>query len=426
MKAGLRAMFDQVLASLDVRTAMEQVVAAKLRGHAERPALVLAFGKAARLMAEALIELLPERTLRGLVVPPEPDVAPLPPFEVIAGGHPLPSSGSLRAADRALLLARCATADEDVVFLVSGGGSAMFELPAVPNVSVAELRDLNQALLASGANIDEINTIRRHLSAVKGGRLALAAIGARHLYTLAVSDVPLTSPATALASGPTVGDPTTVADCRDVLRRYQLERSLPRALRARLAAGDLPPPLSPEHELTTRSDFDILLDERRARTVAATWAKAAGYVVDATIDVDNWTYQDAAEHLLARLEALHVQHPGKRVAIVTTGELTVRLPSQPGTGGRNSQFALQCATRIENRSIAVLSCGTDGIDGNSPAAGAIVDGTTVARAAALGMHADDHLLRCDAHPLLDALQDCVTPGPTGSNVRDLRLLVHEA
>lgn len=419
-------MFDEVLASLDVGTAMERVVGAKLREHAERPLLVIAFGKAARPMAQALIELLPEHTMRGLVVPPEPDLAPLSPFEVIAGGHPLPSTGSLRAAKRALALAHSVKGHEHVVFLVSGGGSAMLELPADSNVSVADLRDLNQALLASGANIDEINTIRRHLSAVKGGRLALAATAARHLYTLAISDVPLASPPTSLASGPTVCDHTTLTDCRDVLQHYQLEGSLPQALRTRLAAGDLPPPLSPEHELSKRSDFDILLDERRARTVAATAAEAAGFVVDATVDVDNWDYADATEHLLARLEALHTQHPGKRVAIVTTGELTVRLPPHPGTGGRNSQFALHCATRIEHQGIAVLSCGTDGIDGNSPAAGAIVDGTSVARAAALGMHAHDHLSRCDAHPLLDALQDCVTTGPTGTNVRDLRILVHEA
>jgi len=426
VRTELRRMFDEVLASLDVRSQMAPVVAEKLPSN--QPLLVIGFGKAARGMATALVELLPEQAMRGLIVPPEsePQLERIGPFEVIAGGHPLPTAGSLRAAARALALAQSATPAETVVFLVSGGGSAMLEAPADPAVTIAELQELNQAMLGCGATIDEINTIRRHLSAVKGGRLAKAAAAAARQVTLGISDVPLSSPATALASGPTVPDHTTIDDCRDVLRRYQLEDAMPPVLRQRLQANDLPAPLTADDPLAKKLEFAVLLDERTARSTAMRAAEDCGYIVDDTVDVDNLPYEAAAEQLLARLETLHVDHPGKRVAIVTTGEVTVRLPSQPGTGGRNSQFALHCATRIENAPIAVLSCGTDGIDGNAPSAGGIVDGTTLARARSAGLHIAEHLARCDAHTLLEALGDDVVTGPTGTNVRDVRVLVREA
>lgn len=425
MRTELRTMFDQVLASLEVRASLADAVEEYLAG--DERLLVIAFGKAAGRMGAALVDLLPGRSMRGLVVPPTAEADhTFGTLEVIAGGHPLPTPGSMRAANRALELARSAEPDEVVVFLVSGGGSAMLEAPADPTVSVAELQTLNQAMLGCGANIDEINTIRRHLSAVKGGRLAVAAAAARRQVTLAISDVPLSSPPTSLASGPTVSDHSTLADCRDMLARYGIESAVPAALRTRLANGDLPPPLAPDDALLQRCTFAVLLDERTVRAAAATAATACGYIVDAKADVDNLPFDAAADELLARLEALHQQHPGQRVAVVTTGEVTVRLPSCPGTGGRNSQFALQCAKRIANQPIAVLSCGTDGIDGNAPSAGGTVDGTTVARTTALGLDVEDHLTRCDAHSLLAALGDDVSPGPTGTNVRDVRVLLREA
>lgn len=427
MRTELRRMFDEVLASLDVRSQMAPVLAEQLP--ADQPLLVIGFGKAARPMATALVELLPKHTMRGLIVPPESEaLRDVPgPFEVIAGGHPLPTAGSLQAAARALTLAQSATPDETVVFLVSGGGSAMLEAPADPAVTIAELQRLNQAMLGCGATIDEINTIRRHLSSVKGGRLAKAAATARRQVTLGISDVPLSSPPTALASGPTVPDTTTIAECRDVLQRYQLEGAVPPALQRRLQANDLPEPLTASDALAKQQlEFIVLLDERTARSTATRAAERCGYLVDNTVDVDNLPYATAAEQLLQRLEALHVAHPGQRVAIVTTGEVTVRLPSHPGIGGRNSQFAVHCAPLIENQPIAVLSCGTDGIDGNAPSAGGIVDGTTLARANASGLDVADHLARCDAHTLLEALDDTVLTGPTGTNVRDVRVLVREA
>lgn len=429
MKELLRAAFAATLRDLDVRRYMAAPVEANLRARAAKhPLLVIAVGKAARSMAQTLALLLPLARLRGLVVPPEPDDAPLPPFEVIAGGHPLPTAGSVAAATRALELARSAKPDELVVFLVSGGGSAMFELPADPAVTLAELRTLHRALVGCGADITQINTVRRHLSAVKGGRLAQAAAGALGVVTLAVSDVPHVtwdrSNLHALASGPTLADASTLDDCRAVLERFSLWPSVPAALRQRLERDDLPPPLRLEDELLRRSEIWPLLTERDARFLMSKHLRNAGCLLFEDTSTDDLPYRAAAAILLRRLDRLRRRHPGRRVAIVTSGELSVPLPPDPGTGGRNLQFALHCARLIRGRPIAVLSCGTDGIDGNSPAAGAIVDGKTTRHARALGLRVQDHLRRCDAFALLDALGLAVVTGPTGTNVRDLRVFVH--
>ncbi len=426
MKELLREVFAGVLADLDIRHSMQGAVADRLRAMANGgPVLVIAFGKAARAMAQAAVLHLPGTALRGLVVPPEPDAAPLPPFEVIPGGHPLPSEGSLRAARRALEFARSVGAHEQVLFLVSGGGSAMLELPATDEVPLDELRALHRALVGSGADIVAINTVRRHLSAIKGGRLALAAAAARAQLTLAISDVPAQRFA-AVASGPTVADATTPADCRDVLDRFALWPAVPAPLRERLRRGDLPPALPPGHTLLQRAEFWTLQDERSLRAHACRRLRRAGVLVVLDTSTDDLPCRAAAGILLRRLDRLRRRHPGRRVAVVATGELAVPLPAEPGTGGRNQQFALQCARPIRGRPIAVLSAGTDGIDGNSPAAGGLVDGSTCARARRLGLGIGPHLARCDAFSLLDRLGDTVVTGPTGTNVRDLRVLLADA
>jgi hydroxypyruvate reductase len=426
----LRRAFAETLQDLDVRGWMRaHVEATNLRAHAaQHPLLVIAIGKAARPMADGLVELLPGARLRGLVVPPGPDDGPLPPFEVIAGGHPLPTTGSVAAATRALELARSARPEELVVFLVSGGGSAMFELPADPAVTLEELRTLYRALGGSGAPITAVNTVRRHLSAVKGGRLALAAAGAHRLVTMAISDVPHVTwdqdCCSALASGPTVPDDSTLEDCRAVLDHFALWSAVPAPLRIRLANGDLPPPLRLPDELLQRAVICLLLSERNARALMMRRLRTAGILAVEDTRTDDMPHRAAAAMLLRRLDRLRRRHPGRRVAVATSGELSVPLPDDPGTGGRNQQFALHCARLIRGRPITVLSCGTDGVDGNSPAAGAVVDGTTTARAKALGFDVRDTLARCDAFPLLQALGDTVITGPTGTNVRDLRVLVH--
>ena len=418
----LRELFLGTVADLDVQTAMQQALRFRFPSPAHAKLLVIAFGKAARPMAAALLARGPWAAVRGLLVPPEPDGAPLEPFEVIPGGHPLPTAGSLRAAARALELARSAQPDEIAVFLVSGGGSAMLELPADPAVTLEELRHLYRALVGCGADIRDINTVRRHLSAIKGGRLAIAAAGAWGQETFAISDVP---PNTfgVLASGPTAPEPTSFAACRAVLDRFALWPAVPTALRARLDRDDLPPGLPLVHPLTQRSQHFEVQGSRLARYHLQNRARKSGLLVVQDQTVDDWPHERAAEHLLAHLERLRRTHPGRAVAILTGGELSVPLPPAPGIGGRNQQFALHCARLIRGRPITVLSAGTDGIDGTSPAAGAVVDGTTCARARAAGFAVHDALRRCDAFPLLDALGDTVTTGPTSSNLRDLRLLV---
>ena len=423
MKERLRAHFAAVLRDLRVDRALARF-SPQLRGWAnDGPLLVLAFGKAARAMARTTVELLPHARLRGLVVPPEPDAAPLPPFEVIAGGHPLPSVGSLRAGARALELARSAQPDESVVFLVSGGGSSLLELPGDANVTLPELRALYQALVASGADIASINTIRRHLSAVKGGRLALAAEGARHQVTMVVSDVP--GPQHDVASGPSLGDSSTPADCRALLDRFRLWDAVPMALRRGLEQGTLPPAIAVDHRLVrSATECYVVLDQTSALQSMDERLHGDGMHVTVLEGIDDWPYERAAARLLEQLDASNRQHPGRPVAVIAAGELSVPLPREHGTGGRNQQFALHVAQAIAGQPITALSCGTDGLDGNSPAAGAIVDGTTMWRARELGLDVADALRRCDAFPLLHALGDAVITGPTGTNVRDLRVLVH--
>lgn len=425
MKELLRAVWDDTLCALH-RGLCEWTP--RCRGDAERcladggEVVVIAFGKAARTMAAAwLTAPLPQARQRGLVVPVAGDTAPLAPFEVIPGGHPLPDAGSFRAAQRALALCRGVGPRDHVQFLISGGGSAMLELPLDPDVTVEAWRTFYRALVGSGARIDLMNRIRRRLSAVKGGRLAFAGASARSQTSVVVRDVP--GPVEDVASGPTGLFDDEPDQLRADLQAAGCLDALPSALRRRVERGDVPPlPSLPEP--LSRFAWITVLDEEHLVRSAGAQLHARGFGVAHTADVDDLPVADAAERLLARLDALHRAHPGRPVAVVAGGELSVPLPSDPGTGGRNQQFALHCATRIEGRPITVLSCGTDGIDGNSPAAGALADGTTLARARALGLDVAAALRRCDAYPLLHALGDTVVTGPTGTNVRDLRVLVH--
>ncbi|MFK7739650.1 MAG: glycerate kinase [Planctomycetota bacterium] len=437
MKQTLRDVFQTVLAQLELRRCL-QAQQDRLRRFADRPLLVIAFGKAALPMAQTVHEMLADRVpMRGLVVPPagEQDAGiAAAAFETIAGGHPLPDRQSLAAGRRALDLLATTHANERVLFLVSGGGSALLEWPRVVGVTIDELRSFYQALVASGADIQSINAVRRAFSAIKGGRLAAAGRRANRQLTLAVSDVPNDAPQ-AIASGPTVAcaDPPGFAD--DVLRRFALHDQIPSAFAGSLSANheSVPPSVPPD------SEFVVVLGEGHARNAAvAALEQDHGCVVEAgdRVDVDDWSVEAAATHLLKRLAELRQQHPGRRVAIVTTGELSVPLPTNPGVGGRNQQFALQLALqldagseeacKVDGRAVTALSCGTDGVDGVAPAAGAVVDGTTVARAQSAGHDPKARLLACDAHPLFAALGDAVVTGPTGTNVRDLRILVHEA
>jgi glycerate 2-kinase len=420
---------------------------------------VVALGKAAAPMLEVLLDRMKRRKgLRGVCcsvkIPRERNWR----FRYFEGGHPLPNEDTFAAARAALALLRRARKDTLVFFLISGGGSAMFDLPLDPAITLEDAVAFNQALIASGAPINEINTLRKHFSAVKGGRLAMAAPDATKM-SLLLPDVPLRS-LDALSSGPTSPDHSTVAEVRELLRKYDLLAKFPPRVRAFFERKDLPespgnkswrpsflpklPPMpswtdavlarrtAPMASLTGEdaafrdSVFEILLSSHDLVESARALAQKAGYHVVVDNSCDDWDYAEAARYLLERFHALRAVHD--RLCLISVGEVTVTLNRNPGAGGRNQQFALACALELQKyrgAQLTVLSAGSDGIDGNTQAAGALADPTTVERARVFGFNPEQSLAAFNACPLFTALGDSVVTGPTGQNLRDLRLLLAE-
>ncbi len=416
---------------------------------------VIALGKAAAPMVDTLLERMSRRQgLRGICCSNQLPKQRNWRFRYFEAGHPLPNEDSFAAARAALALVRKAKKDTLIFFLISGGGSAMFDLPLDPQISLEDTIAFHQVLLGSGAPINEINTLRKHFSAVKGGRLAMAAPEAAKV-SLLVPDVPLRT-LDALSSGPTSPDHSTVDEARELLARYELAPKLPPSVRSFFEREDLPespgnkvwrPPFMPrmpwsgagpgrrvtaaatmsgEDEAFRDSVFEILLSSHDLVENARAFAEKAGYHVEVDNSCDDWDYADAARYLLQRFHALRAIHP--RLALISVGEVTVKLDRTPGAGGRNQQFVMACALDLEQyapQRLTVLSAGSDGIDGNTQAAGAIADPTTVTRAHAFGFHLKASLAAFNACPMFTALGDSVVTGPTGQNLRDLRLLIAE-
>ena len=302
--------------------------------------------------------------------------------------------------------------------MLSGGGSSIAEKPIDGEISLTDLIATYRVLVHSGAPIAEINAIRKHLSAIKGGRLAQAAFPAQQVSVL-VSDVPDNTP-DALASGPTMPDSTTAEDCYAIAAKYGLVQQFPapvRELFQRHAVEETPKSDDPAFH---RSRWWTVLSNSSLLEAATAEARRHGLAVEVDNSCDDWDYVHAADYLLKRLSEL--QKKSERVCLISGGEVTVKV-TNGGVGGRNQQFALACAQKIAGENIAVLSAGTDGIDGNSPAAGAIVDGTTLARAQVRGLDVPAHLAGFNAYPFFDALGDTIMTGPTGNNLRDLRILL---
>jgi glycerate 2-kinase len=426
--------FRHTLAAIDISAALRRKLDRRgslisaggssdidLRGF--REIVAIAFGKAALAMARGLHEILtPEFPPDGILVVPAHPSSSLPGWKTFVGGHPLPTAESF-AAGKAILerLARC---DERslVFFLISGGGSSLVELPLDPGVTLADCKQVHSALVGCGAPIEEINVVRKHFSATKGGRLAAAAARAMKI-TFAISDVP-DGQESALASGPTVADPTTVDDVERIVREYGLLAKLPGALRETIERRGLRETPKDGDAAFARARFEILLREHDLMHAAHHCCEAEGFTCLVDTETDSWPLEKAAEHLLAQLEILKKENPRRRVAIFAGGEVSSPVTGD-GVGGRNSAFVLACVPKIAGKKIAVLSAGTDGVDGNSPAAGAVADGETLARAAAMGMEHRDFLRRCDAHGFFARLGDAVVTGPTGNNLRDLRILLAE-
>lgn len=385
--------------------------------------LVAGIGKAAQPMCGALVPLLPpDRDVQALVVSSAgcnigPDGS-----DTILGGHPYPNQESVRAARQAVAMADELGHDDLFVCLLSGGGSAICEEPLHPEISLEDLRAFYEVLVTCGANIVEMNILRKHLSRIKGGRLAQAATPARQL-TLYVSDVPPGEPSS-VASGPTMPDESTCEDAYATAESLGIVPRLPNSVRRRFEDRALVETPSSGDPAFERSEWFCLLDNLAALDRLEHRARGFGWVVERDLSVDDQPVRDAAVSLIDRLQALQARCPQRTVAVTTGGELSSPVTGD-GMGGRNQAFVLWAARVLAERGMraTVLSAGTDGIDGNSPAAGAIADETTIHRSEACGMDAADFDRRSDSYRFFKRLGDLIVTGPTGNNVRDIRMLV---
>jgi len=379
--------------------------------------LVISLGKAGHTMVEALSHEVGS-SLEGIVASSVQPASQVRGFRYFRGGHPTPNGESIEAATAILRAVESQPASGLVIFLISGGGSSIVEKPIDDEISLEDLVATYRALVHSGAPIADINAVRKHLSALKGGRLAQAAYPAQQV-SLFVSDVPDTTP-DALASGPTMADSTSVEDCYRLAEKYGLLTHFPRSIRELFERHSLEETPKSDDPVFHKSRWWTVLSNQTAIEEASTIAESTGFVVRVDNSCDDWDYDKAAEYLLNKVRELRRQF--SPVCLISGGEVTVKVTNS-GTGGRNQQFALACAQKVSGENITVLSAGTDGVDGNSPAAGAVVDGSTVNRAQARGLDVHSALKTFNAYPLFSALNDAIEIGPTGNNLRDLRILL---
>jgi glycerate 2-kinase len=387
--------------------------------------VVIAVGKASVPMARAVEDILGDRVSDGLVVTNavigrQPRLLP-----VIAGGHPLPDSGSLEAASKALDILRANDSEETLIlFLISGGGSALFELPIDAAITLDDLRAINRVLVGCGAVISDMNVVRRFLSAVKGGRLAAIAPRSQQI-SLYVSDVNSDDLST-VSSGLTLPATTTRADFHRIVERYDLLNKFPAHVSDMIAGGKLPDLPSPKAEETRRRSHRLLLDNRKALVEAKRIAESDfGCVVEIAEDLVEGDVETAMLTHVERVIMLRHRHHGKTVCLLSGGEVICPIRGD-GQGGRNQEFALRAAIHLHQRGlpdVVLLSAGADGIDGNSPAAGAIADSESLRRAEEKGFSAERSLQNSDSFNFFNALGDAIITGPTGNNVRDLRILL---
>jgi glycerate 2-kinase len=378
--------------------------------------LAIAVGKAAHTMAEALVKQLGSR-VAGFVACSAAPLERLAQFIYFHGGHPVPNAESVRAATAIQSVLETLDDSSLVIYLLSGGGSAILERPIFGQISLDDLAATYDALVNCGAPIAEINAIRKHLSAIKGGRLAQAAYPANQV-SIMIADVP-EGQLDSLASGPTMPDTSTAAQCYEIVQRHGLLPQLPRSVQVIFEQKLLPETPKPDEPAFVRSRWWPILSSSIAAKEAAALAAANGFAVEIDDSCDDWDYQQAADHLLQRLRRL--RQGASKVCLISPGEVTVKINGSAGIGGRNQHFALYCAQRIAGENVTVLSAGTDGVDGNSKAAGAVVDGTTLERAGADSITSSLH--NFNSGSIFECLGDAIVTGPTGNNIRDLRVLL---
>jgi len=432
LKSAARRIFQQTIAGIDIGETLRRKLArtgsrircagVEIDLSRYRQICVVAMGKASFAMAEALSGICtPEFVVSGILVGPVAPPRALSGFEVFIAGHPVPNEQSFSAARAILKMLNGCDAETLVFFLLSGGGSALVELPLDGSISLADFQELHRTLVECGAPIEEINAVRKHLSAVKGGRLATAAPASMKI-TLGVTDVP-PGRESALASGPTLPDPTTVADARRVVEKYGLMAKLPASIKTKFAkANGLMETPKGGDPAFRHALFEVILGMDDLFHHAHIAAEGEGFRTFCDNTTDDWPIERAAEFLLGELKRLAAEHPGDPVAVIADGEVSSPVRGD-GIGGRNSALVLECVARIARRSVAVLSAGTDGIDGSSPAAGAVADGLTLGRARREGMDPTEFGRRSDSYSFFNALGDAVVTGPTGNNLRDLRVFL---
>lgn len=414
-RAALRAVFDAAVAAADPSVMLARHLPSRPAGRC----VVVGAGKSAALMAAALEAAWPDVALGGVVVTRYGHAAPTRRIEVIEASHPVPDANSERAARRILGAVQGLGADDLVIALISGGGSALLALPA-GGLTLADKQEVNRALLASGAGISDMNAVRKHLSAIKGGRLAAAAYPAR-VVTLAISDVPGDDPAV-IASGPTVADPTKFADAREVLARYGIIPAP--AVAARLAgdADETPKPGDLPH-----AEFHLIATPGMALRQAAEAARELGLAPLILGDALEGESREAGTLMagIARSVRAHGVPLAPPAILLSGGETTVTIGAgRAGRGGRNTEFLLGLAVALGGLSGIWAAAGdTDGIDGTEDAAGAFVTPDTLARARAAGLNPRAVLAAHDSYSLFSAIGDLIVTGPTLTNVNDVRAIL---
>ena len=412
----LSAALDAVDPAASVRAVLgredDALTVARRRLPPTERVLVLGMGKAVVGMATGLLEVIQGVSVTGALAVPE--IADVGDIETIVGEHPEPGTGSVAAGNRLLELAASAGHSDLVVFLLSGGGSSLAEVPA-SGLTISDLSAVTNRLLASGVSINGLNTVRKHLSAIKGGRLGAAASGAGAALTLILSDV-VGDPIDVIASGPTVPDPSTYLDALAVVEGRGVSVPAVTAHLAEGAAGRHPETPVGEDEVV-RQVIEVVGSGASAARAAVASAKSQGIEAD----LGGTDLTGSATQVAARLveEGRGLRRNGMRVF---AGESTVEVKGS-GLGGRNQELVLAAALLIQGEDdLIVASLGTDGVDGPTDAAGGIADGATMGRGRRLGLSAPDHLLRNDSYPYLRATGDLLVTGPTGTNVGDLMVV----
>ncbi len=416
----LRAMFDAAVAAADPMAVLSGFLPDPPKGRT----IVVGAGKASARMAEALEAAWPvsdSAPLSGLVITRYGHACPCQHIEIVEAAHPVPDAAGAAAAARVLEMVRGLTADDLVIALISGGGSALMTLPA-DGITLAEKQEINQALLASGAAIGQMNVVRKHLSAIKGGRLAAAAHPAR-VVGLLISDVPGDDPGV-IASGPTVGESSTPADAQAILEHYRIP--MPASVRAHLArAKGCPAPDDPRLAL---AENHIIAAPQVSLEAAAEAARAAGYTPLILGDSLEGEAREVGIVMagIARQVLTHGQPVAPPCALLSGGETTVTLRDPgggTGRGGRNVEFLLSLAIALGGLPVHALACDTDGIDGAEDVAGAIIGPDTLTHARAAGLNPRAELANNNAHGFFEILGDQVITGPTLTNVNDFRALL---